>query len=94
MVIGARIKPMSKVQSLWEQISAAVSGVLPTDVSEEVRKNIKSTVRGACEGLALVTREELEVQEAVMQRTREKVEKLEAQVHELEELLRKKEADT
>lgn len=81
---------MNKVQSFLEQISAAVAEVLPNDMSEDVRKNIKSTVRGACEGLDLVTREELEVQEVVMQRTREKVDKLEAQVHELEELLRKK----
>lgn len=81
---------MNKVQSFLEQISAAVAEVLPNDMSEDVRKNIKSTVRGACEGLDLVTREELEVQEVVMQRTREKVDKLETQVHELEELLRKK----
>ena len=84
---------MSRVQSLFEQISAAVSRVLPTDLSQDIRKNIESSVRGACEGLELVTRDELQVQEAVMQRTREKVEKLEAQVHELEELLRKKEID-
>ena len=78
---------------MLEQISAAVTAVLPKDLSEDVRKNIKTTIRGACEGLNLVTREELEVQEAVMRRTREKVEQLEAQVHELEELLRQKEAD-
>ena len=78
---------------MFEQISAAVSRVLPTDLSQDIRKNIESSVRGACEGLELVTRDELQVQEAVMQRTREKVEKLEAQVHELEELLRKKEID-
>ena len=85
---------MNRAQSLLEQISSAIAAVLPTDLSDDVRKNIKTTVRGACEGLNLVTREELEVQEAVMRRTREKVEKLEAQVHELEELLRQKEADT
>lgn len=93
MLIDGKMKNMSRVQSLFEQISAAVSRVLPTDLSQDVRRNIESTVRGVCEGLELVTRDELQVQEAVMQRTREKVEKLEAQVHELEELLRKKEID-
>ena len=75
---------MSKVQSMLEQISEAVASVLPVDLSEDVRKNIKATVRGACESLELVTREELEVQEAVLIRTREKVDRLEQQVSELE----------
>ena len=75
---------MSKVQSMLEQISEAVASVLPVDLSEDVRKNIKATVGGACESLELVTREELEVQEAVLSRTREKVDRLEQQVSELE----------
>jgi len=79
-----KIHVVSKVQSLLEQISEAVASVLPADVSADVRKNIKATVRGACEGLELVTREELEVQEAVLRRTREKVDRLEQQVSELE----------
>lgn len=79
-----KIGPVSKVQSLLEQISEAVASVLPADLSADVRKNIKATVRGACEGLELVTREELEVQEAVLKRTREKVDRLEQQVSELE----------
>lgn len=73
-----------------DRLSEAVAAVLPADLSQDVRRNIKAQVRGACEGLNLVTREELEVQEAVMQRTREKVEKLELQVHELEKLLQQK----
>ena len=75
---------MDKVQSLFEQVTAAVASVLPKELSEDVRKNIKATVRGACEDLELVTREELEVQEAVLKRTREKVSQLEQQVQELE----------
>lgn len=75
---------MDKVQSLLEQITAAVGSVLPKELSEDVRKNIKATVRGACEDLELVTREELEVQEAVLRRTRQKVERLEEQVRQLE----------
>lgn len=75
------------MQTLLDQVSEAVAAVLPADVSQDVRQNIKARVRGVCESMSLVTREELEVQEAVMQRTREKVEKLEAQVRELEQLL-------
>ncbi len=75
---------MSGIQPLLEQIGEAISAVLPNELSEDVRKNIKSAVRGACENMDLVTREELEVQEAVLKRTREKVEELERQVQELE----------
>ena len=82
---------MDRDQTLFDRVSEAVAAVLPADMSQDVRQNIKARVRGACESLNLVTREELEVQEAVMQRTREKLEKLEAQVRELENLLREKE---
>jgi len=51
---------------------------------------MRGAVRGAFERLDLVTREEFEVQEAVLRRTREKIEQLEAQVRALEaELLKK-----
>ena len=81
---------MEKEQTLLDRVAEAVSAVLPAELSQDIRQNIKASVRGACESLDLVTREELEVQEAVMQRTREKVDELEAQVRQLEELLRKK----
>ena len=82
--MGARITAMSKIQSVLEQISESVASILPGDLSDDVRKNIKATIRGACEGLELVTREELEVQEAVLRRTREKMDRLEQQISELE----------
>lgn len=75
---------MSKVQSLLEQVSEAVATALPANLSEDLRGNVKAAVRGACESMDLVTREELEVQEAVLRRTREKVEQLEQQVLALE----------
>ncbi len=78
---------MTALPTLFEKIFEAVASALPTDVSADVRNNIKATVRGACENLELVTREELEVQEAVLKRTREKVELLEQQVSELEKII-------
>lgn len=82
---------MDKAQNLFDRISEAVATVMPADMSEDVQQNIKARVRGVCESLNLVTREELEVQEAVLQRTREKIEKLEAHVRELEKMLQQKE---
>ena len=82
--MDGRIVSMSAVPTLFEKIFDAVTSALPADLSDDVRKNVKATIRGACENLELVTREELEVQEAVLKRTREKVERLEQQVSELE----------
>lgn len=75
---------MNRPRAIFEQLADAVAGVLPADPAADVRKNLQTSLRNACERLNLVTREELEVQEAVLQRTREKVDRLEAQVAELE----------
>ena len=52
---------------------------------DDLEKNFRSVLRASLNKLDLVTREEFEVQEAVLARTREKLEALEAQVRELEE---------
>ena len=75
---------MNAAPTLFEKIYNAVASALPNELSDDVRRNVNATIRGACENLELVTREELEVQEAVLSRTREKVELLERQVAELE----------
>ena len=81
---------MEKPRAIFEQLADAVASVLPTELADDLRKNVKASLRGAFDQLNLVTREELEVQEAVLRRTREKVEQLEMQVAKLEaELLKK-----
>ena len=52
---------------------------------DDLEKNFRSVLRASLAKLDLVTREEFEVQEAVLARTREKLEALEAQVKELED---------
>lgn len=51
---------------------------------EELQENFKSVLQAGLARLDLVTREEFEVQRAVLLRTREKLEALQAQVAELE----------
>jgi BMFP domain-containing protein YqiC len=75
---------MENPRTIFEQLADAVAGVLPADPTGDFRKNVQTSLKSACDRMNLVTREELEVQEAVLQRTREKVEKLEAQVAALE----------
>ena len=67
-----------------DQISAAISSVLPQQLTHDVRKNMNAALQSALERLDLVTREELEVQAAVLARTRQKLEDLEQKVAALE----------
>ena len=54
-------------------------------VRSDLEQNFQSVLRSGISRLDLVTREEFEVQEAVLRRTREKLEALEARLAGLEE---------
>lgn len=65
-----------------------IADVLPEGISQlnaDVRRNIKEVVAASLTRMDLVSREEFEVQAAVLARTREKLERLEAQVAVLEQ---------
>ena len=70
--------------SLIDQLSEALRQVLPSDVSSDMQKNIRAAIQGALDRAGVVTREELEIQEAVLARTREKLEALEQRLLALE----------
>ena len=53
-------------------------------MGEDLERNFKSLLQTGLEKMDLVTREEFEVQEAVLLRTREKLEALEERLKELE----------
>ena len=53
-------------------------------VREDLETNFRAVLRASLSKLDLVTREEFEVQEAVLRKTREKLDKLEAKLAELE----------
>jgi len=56
-------------------------------MKEDLETNFRGVLRSGISKLDLVTREEFEVQEAVLARTREKLETLEAKLEELEKNL-------
>jgi len=60
------------------------------DLRKDTEKNLKSALAKALEKMNLVSREEFEVQQAVLLRTREKIEVMEKQVKELEKALLEK----
>lgn len=78
---------MRTTTQLFEQISETINRVLPRELTDEVRDNLKGGISSVLDRFDLVTREEMELQEAVLKRTREKLELLEKQVAELENRL-------
>ncbi len=72
------------LQDLVRKLADAVPDGLRS-VRSDLEKNFRSVLQSGLDKLELVTREEFEVQEAVLQRTREKLEALEERLKELEE---------
>ncbi len=70
-----------------ERLSRLIADTFPGELTADLKKNLDATIRAVLERMNLVTREELEVQEAVLARTREKLIALETQVAELEQKL-------
>ena len=73
---------------ILDQFIAALSRVLPQG-SKDIEKNVRAALQGVFDRLKLVTREELEVQEQVLQRTRARLQELEKRIAELEEKLKR-----
>ena len=70
-----------------DDLARRVSELVPPGVKEagdEFQANVKATLQAGLAKLDLVTREEFEVQRAVLLRTREKLEALERTLQELE----------
>ncbi|MCH9694195.1 MAG: accessory factor UbiK family protein [Gammaproteobacteria bacterium] len=70
-----------------ENLARKLADVVPEglrSVRQDVEENFRAVLRSGISKLDLVTREEFEVQEAVLAKTREKLEALEAKLEELE----------
>jgi BMFP domain-containing protein YqiC len=76
--------------SLLEDLSARISEFLAASPAKDLEKNLKALLTAAFARLDLATREEFEVQAAVLARAREKLAELEQRVVELEARLRQK----
>jgi len=71
------------IENIARKLAEAVPEGLRS-VREDLENNFRSVLRASLSRLDLVTREEFEVQEAVLAKTREKLEALEARLNELE----------
>lgn len=75
---------------ILDGISSKISGNLPKGLQvlqKDLQRNLHSGMEGALSKLNLVTREEFDVQQAVLMRTRAKIEAMEKQIAELEKNL-------
>lgn len=72
-----------KLDDLARRLTEAVPKNV-RDLGEDVERNFRSMLQSGFERMDLVTREEFDLQTAVLQRTREKLEALEARLAELE----------
>ncbi len=71
------------IENLVKKLADTVPQGLKS-VREDLEQNFRSVLQSGLGKLDLVTREEFEVQEAVLARAREKLEALEAKLKELE----------
>lgn len=73
-----------------DDLAGAAARAFPQGLTREAETNLRALLGAALARLDLVTREELEVQEQVLQRTRERLQAMEKKLAELEAVLSKK----
>lgn len=74
-------------KKILDEISSKVSEIVSQSPAKDIEKNLKVLVTGIFNRMDLVTRDEFDVQQEVLQRTREKLIILEAKVATLENQL-------
>jgi BMFP domain-containing protein YqiC len=70
-----------------DELTKRITGSIPPGLQllqEDLRKNVRTALEAGLSHLDLVTREEFDIQAAVLTRTREKLEQLERKLNELE----------
>jgi BMFP domain-containing protein YqiC len=78
-----------------DDLTRRLAGSLPKGfqaLQEDINKNLRAALEAGLGKLDLVTREEFDVQAAVLARTREKLERLEAELALLEDQIARSEA--
>jgi len=75
-----------------DEIASRLADTMPPGldaIRTDLEKNIRAALQGVLNNIDLVTREEFEVQKAVLAKTRQKVEALEQQLQVLEKQITK-----
>lgn len=69
---------------LLDDLNRRVKELMDASPARDIEKNLRALMSSTFSRLDLVTREEFDVQQEILQRTREKLEQMEAKVAELE----------
>ena len=69
---------------MFDELSAKIKELIANSPARDIEKNVRAMLASTFSRLDLVTREEFDVQSAVLARTREKLAELEAKLAELE----------
>jgi BMFP domain-containing protein YqiC len=80
--------PEMEQKNTFDDLAKKITSLLPGNVQQlqqDLESNIRALLQNSLSKMNLVTREEFDVQEALLQRTREKLEKLEKLLQELEQ---------
>ena len=72
---------------MLDQILKTIQSNLPADLPGDVKKNLEAALRSNLERLNLVSREELDIQQKILERTRSRVKELEDKIAVLEQKL-------
>ena len=70
-----------------EKLFQGIKGALPAELANDVKSNLEAVVRSNFEKLDLATREQLEIQGKILERTRNRVTELERNLKNIEELV-------
>jgi BMFP domain-containing protein YqiC len=71
-------------EKVFDDISARVAAAMASSPIRDAEKNVRVLLRGALDRLDVVSREEFELQVALLARTREKLDALEERLASLE----------
>ena len=74
-------------KNTFDDLAKKITGLLPGNlqqVQQDLESNIKALLQSSLSKMNLVTREEFDVQSALLARTREKLDRLEKQLSEIE----------
>lgn len=69
---------------MFDELSAKIKDLIANSPARDIEKNVRAMLASTFARLDLVTREEFDVQSAVLARTREKLAELETKLAELE----------
>ena len=69
---------------MFDELSAKIKELIANSPARDIEKNVRAMLASTFARLDLVTREEFDVQSAVLARTREKLAELETKLAELE----------